>query len=607
MDETIGIATPPQEIKPSKSTGKVVAKAAGLMIVTIMLSRLLGFVRESLLIYYFGRAGLTDIYKLSFTIPDMLYFLIAGGALSSAFIPVFTKYLTEGKDEDAWKVFSVVACTALSVASVFIIFGWIYAEPLSRLIAPGLSDRPEAIKQLAYLTRIILPAQAFFFLGGLMMGTLYSRNKFLAPAFGPLIYNIAIIAGGIATAHFHAKELHYLASPEVREALRIYCDHKSTAAQIAAVSQTVDIGHVLQMGTRAVAGYSWGALIGAFIGNFCIQLFAMRKVGMRFKPSFEVSHEGVKRVFALMLPVILGLSLPQVDVLINRWFGNLLAVGAVTALDNANRLMQLPYGVFGQAFGTAIFPTLSALAAKRLWDDYRSQLSQGIRGIVFLTLPASVLMMVLAVPIIRFVFEHGRMVNAEDTRITAFALVLYCAGVFVWSMQAVIARGFYALHDTITVVATGTVMTVLFIGMNFGFLHTPWARSPLSPGGLALTTTIAASLHTTVLLWILRKRLNGIDGRRILTSVGKMMIASAVMAAVVGAGYIGLERWGLFAAMIHGHEAKKALATGIELLVLCGIGAVVYGWAAHMLKLPELDYAMSMFRSRFRKKSANAG
>jgi len=119
---------------------------------------------------------------------------------------------------------------------------------------------------------------------------------------------------------------------------------------------------------------------------------------MRFTPSFDVKHEGVRRVFALMLPVILGLSLPQVDVWINRWFGNLLAVGAVTALDNANRLMQVPYGVFGQALGTAIFPTLSALAAQRLWADYRAQLSQGIRGIIFLTLPASVLMMILAVP-----------------------------------------------------------------------------------------------------------------------------------------------------------------------------------------------------------------
>lgn len=603
-DITTTVDITQEAVKPTQSTGRTVAKAAGLMIVTIMLSRVLGFVREMLLIYYFGRGGLTDIYKLSFTIPDMLYFLIAGGALSSAFIPVFTKYITEGKDDDAWKVFSVVACTALTVASVFIAVGWVYAEPISRLIAPGISSRPEAIHQLAYLTRIVLPAQAFFFLGGLMMGTLYSRNRFFAPAFGPLVYNIMIIAGGIITAHIHAKDLHYLATPAVKTALHVYCDVNSTPAQVAAVVKTVDIAHILKIGTRAVSGYSWGALIGAFIGNFCIQLFAIRRLGMKFKISFDVSHEGVKRVFALMLPVLLGLSLPQVDVIINRWFGSLLAVGAVTALDNANRLMQLPYGVFGQALGTAIFPTLSALAAKKLWGDYRAQLSQGIRGIVFLTLPASVLMMVLAVPIIRLVFEHGKMVNHQDTLITAFALVLYCSGVAIWSMQAVVARGFYALHDTITVVASGTVMTVLFILMNFGFIHSPWAHSPYSPAGLAFTTTIAASLHTAVLLWILRKRINGIDGHRMVSSIGKMLAASGVMAVVVGGGDYIIENLSIFQKLLHHGELFKAGATGLELLVLSGIGVLIYGFVSRALNLTELDYAMSMFRGKFRKKTA---
>ncbi len=595
-----GITATETPTKPSQSTGRTVAKATGLMIVTILLSRLLGFVRESILLYYFGRGGLTDIYKLSFTIPDMLYFLIAGGALSSAFIPVFTKYLTEGKDEDAWKVFSVVACTALSVATLFIIAGSIYAEPLSRLIAPGLKNRPEAIAQLAYLTRIILPSQAFFFLGGLMMGTLYSRNKFLVPALGPLVYNIAIIVGGLITAHIYSADLQYLATPAIKDAIHIYCNPDSTPAQIAAVTRSVDMRHVLQIGTRAVSGYSWGALIGAFIGNFCIQLFVMRRIGMSFKPSFTVSHPGVKRVFALMLPVILGLSLPQVDVIINRWFGNLLVVGSVTALDNANRLMQLPYGVFGQALGTAIFPTLSALAAKKLWGDYRSQLSQGIRGIVFLTLPASVLMMVLAVPIIRFVFEHGKLVTAQDTRITALTMVMYCAGVFAWSMQAVVARGFYALQDTVTVAVSGTVMTVIFVFMNLGFIHTPWAHHPMAPGGLALTTTIAATLYTFVLMWILRRRIGGIDGRRIARSIGKMFVASGVMAAFAGAVYFGLEHWPHFAAMLHTH---KIVATAIELLVAGGVGAIVYGVASWLLKIEELQYALSMFRGKFRKKA----
>jgi putative peptidoglycan lipid II flippase len=569
------------------------------MIVTILFSRLLGFVRESLLLYYFGRGALTDIYKQSFMIPDALYFLIAGGALSSAFIPVFTRYITEGREEDAWKTFSVVACVAMLAASAFIILGEIFAVPLSRLLSPGF--RPEQINEVAYLTRIILPAQAFFFLGGLMMGTLYSRNHFLAPALGPLIYNVGIIAGGLITAHFHKAELKYLSSPNVVQAMHIYFSPTATPAELTAVARDVDIANVLKVGTRVVSGYSWGALIGAFVGNFCMQLVVVKRMGMRFIPSFDIHHEGVKKVFLLMLPVIFGLSLPQVDVQINKYFGTFLAVGAVTALDNANRLMQLPYGVFGQAFGTAVFPALSALAAKSLWDEYRAQLSQGIRGIVFLTLPASVLMMVLAVPIVRLVFEHGKLVTPHDTYITAVALVFYCAGVFVWSMQAVVARGFYALHDTLTVIISGTVATVLFIIMNVIFVRTPWAKYDTGPAGLALTTTLAASVHTGILMWLLSRRIGGIDGRKILSSMGKMMLASAAMAAAAGYIYGRMQSFAPFEQFM---IESKVGATLLEILAAGGAGAVVYAAASYLLKIEELQYAVSMFKGKFRRKAS---
>ena len=587
------------ESRPVKSTGRVVAAATGLMIVTILLSRLLGFVRESVLLYYFGRGALTDIYKQSFIIPDMLYFLIAGGALSSAFIPVFTRYMAEGKEEDAWKTFSVIACAALLVAIIFIVAGEIFAVPLSRLLSPGF--KPEQVREMAYLTRIILPAQAFFFLGGLMMGTLYSRNHFLAPALGPLIYNVGIIAGGLITAHFHRADLQYISSPEIVRALHIYFSPNATPAELAAVARTVDVSHVLRVGTRVVSGYSWGALVGAFVGNFCIQLLAMKKLGMRFIPSFNVRHEGVKKVFLLMLPVIFGLSLPQVDVQVNKYFGTLLAVGAVTALDNANRLMQVPYGVFGQAFGTAVFPALSTLAAKSLWDEYRAQLSQGIRGIVFLTLPASVLMMVLAVPIVRLVFEHGKLVTPHDTYVTAVALVLYCAGVFVWSMQAVVARGFYALHDTLTVVISGTVATILFIIMNLIFVRSSWAKLAVAPAGLALTTTLAASAHTGLLMWLLSRRIGGIDGRRITVSIGKMLLASAVMAAFTYYAYAGIQSMASFGQLMH---TSKVGGTGLLLLVAGGLGTIVYAAVSYLLKIEELQYAISMFKGKFRKKAS---
>lgn len=580
------------------------------MIITVGLSRILGFARESLLMAYFGQGALTDVYKQSFVVPDTLYFLIAGGALSSAFIPVFNKYMTNGQEEDAWKTFSVVGCVALLVSSIFIVIGEIFAVPLSRLISPGFI--PAQVEQVAYLTRIILPAQAFFFMGGLMMGTLYSRNKFLAPAFGPLIYTVGIIAGGLITAHIHHDQLRFLHSPEIVNAMRVWANPSDTPQALAAkeaVRPTVEMA--LRVGTPVVSGYSWGALIGAFIGNFCFQLVAMRRIGAKFMFSLDIRHEGARRVFALMLPVILGLSLPQVDVQLNKYFATLLNAGSVTALDNANRLMQVPYGVLGTAFAIALFPTLSALAAQELWGDFRTQISQGIRRVIFMALPASVLLMVLSVPSVRLVFQHGKLVTNQDTWVTAFTLILFSTGIFAWCMQAVVARGFYALHDTKTVVITGTIMTVIFVGLSIGLvksLHDPKATW-WAPAGLALITSFAAALHAFVLLWMLRGRVGGIDGRNIAISVGKMFLACAVMAAVTLPMYLGIERMHVFSAIIanpHAGEMKRMLATMVEIGVVSTAGVLVYGATARALKLSELEHAVMMFKGKFRRKRAEA-
>lgn len=582
--------------------------ATGLMIVTVALSRVLGFVRESLLMAYFGQGALTDVYKQSFIIPDTLYFLIAGGALSSAFIPVFTKYMTNGDEDSAWKTFSVVACAVVIVTMIFVGVGEIYAIPFARLVSPGF--KPLQIQHVAYLTRIILPAQLFFLLGGLMMGALYSRNKFLAPSFGPLIYTVGIITGGLITAHIHRNELAYLHRPEVIEAMKTYFNAKDPSQLPQQIKTTVE--SAMQMGTRAVSGYSWGALLGAFVGNFLLQVIAIRKIGMKFIPSLDVKFEGAKRVFALMLPVILGLSLPQVDVQLNKYFATMLGTGSVTALDNANRLMQVPYGVLGTAFAIALFPTLSAFAAQSLWGDFRTHVSQGIRRVTFMALPASVMMMVLSIPTVRLVFQHGKLVTNHDTSITAITLVLFCSGIFAWCWQAVIARAFYALHDTKTVVITGTIMTALFVGMSVGFirlLSKPWFFHALhiprstwwAPAGLALITSIAAAMHAFVLMWILRNRINGLDGKNMLISLGKMFFASGVMAAATYPLYHKVER---IVNSASGHDVHRTLSTAVEIAAVGTVGIIIYCIMAWIMKMPELENAFTMFKGRFSRSKA---
>ena len=250
-----------------------VAGAAGLMMVAILASRLLGLVRNAVISHHLGQKGLADVYYGAFQIPDLLFYLIAGGALSSAFIPVFTEHITKGEEAKAWHIFSTVMTVMFIVVSGFILVGEIYTEQLVRLVNWGFDD--EQVRLCVPLTRIVLPAQLCFFMGGILMGSQQSRKQFLYPALGPIIYNVGIIFGGVVLYRW-----------------------------------------------LGMAGFCWGALVGAVAGNFGLQWWAVARSGMRFKPSLAARHPDVVKVWKLMLPVILGVALPQVSIWINRAFSS---------------------------------------------------------------------------------------------------------------------------------------------------------------------------------------------------------------------------------------------------------------------------------------------
>jgi putative peptidoglycan lipid II flippase len=442
------------------------------MMAAILASRLLGLVRDAVISYRFGQTSLSDVYYAAFVVPDLLFFLIAGGALSSAFIPVFTEKITHGKHDEAWRLFSTVACVMFAVVSCFVIAGMVFTAPLVRLTTYGFSAWK--VDATVPLTRIVLPAQICFFLGGLMMGVQYARQRFVYAALGPIIYNLGIILGGVFLA-----------------------------------------------GRLGASGLCWGALGGAVAGNFVLQLWAVKRLGMRFHVSFDWRHPDAVRVWKLMLPVILGLALPQVSILFNRMFASALGDGPLSALQRANMLMQVPLGVFAQAMAVAIFPTLSAMAAQGRLDDMRTTISEGLRALLFLTVPASALMIALAVPIVQLLLQHGRF-GPDATPVTAWALVYYAVGIFAWSAQSILARGFYALQDSRTPVIIGTAITLLFVPMNWLFM------TPLGLGfrGLALATTVAAILHMMVMLIVLGRRLRGIEESALAASLARTALAS---------------------------------------------------------------------------------
>jgi putative peptidoglycan lipid II flippase len=526
----------PASTPPPQSQSRRIANATAIMMVAILASRLLGLVRNSIISHHLGQSFDADVYSGAFRIPDLLFYLIAGGALSSAFIPIFTEHITKGEEEKAWHIFSTVFTVMFVVVSAFVIAGEIFAAPLVRLVNPGFSAAK--IAAIVPLTRIVLPAQICFFMGGILMGSQQSRNKFLIPALGPIIYNVGIIFGGVVLYRW-----------------------------------------------LGLPGFCWGALGGAVLGNFGLQWWAVKRSGMRFKPSFNARHPNVMKVWKLMLPVILGVALPQVSIWINGAFASQLRDGSMAALTYANTLMQVPLGIFAQAMAVAIFPTLAALAAEKRFSDLRSTSSGGIRSLLFLTIPSSAFMAVLAVPVVQLLFQQGKF-TPSDTVIAASALSYYCIGIFAWSAQSILSRTFYALQDTKTPVIVGTGVTLVFIPLNILFMRT----LGMGVQGLAFATSVAATLHMVVMLAILRLRLKGFETGKLLVSIGKTVLASAVAGAVC---------WGVTRMLVissgTGHVKVHAL---LSILLGFGTGAVVYVAVAVGLKMEELQQAGRMLRRK---------
>jgi putative peptidoglycan lipid II flippase len=530
------------------STQKTVTKAAAIMMAAILLSRVLGLVRDMVISGIFGQARNTDIYYAAFGLPDLLFYLIAGGVLSSAFVPVFVEYLSTDRREHAWHLFSIIATVMAVVVGVFIIIGEIFARRLVPYVAaPGFHSG--ALDQVAHLTRIVLPAQLFFFLGGLMMASLWAHNQFVAPGLGPSIYNIGIIVGGAIAGS--------------------------------------QLGPI-----RGIEGLAWGALAGAFLGNFVLQLVVLRRHGLSFKPSFNVRHPGAVKVWKLMVPVIFSLSLTQVDVWVNRWFATWLFAGAVSALDRANRLMQVPIGVFGQAIAIGFYPTLAAQYSTGQMKEFRETVNYGLRAISFVAIPSTVLIIVLRVPIIQLLFQHGRF-KAEATQDVASALAFYALGIFAWSGQALVARAFYSMQHTLTPVLTGTAMTAIFIPLNvllMGVMR--HAGHHMEHTGLALATTIAASGDMALLLFFLRRRAGGINARRILVSIGKICAASAPM---------GIGMW--FTLIWVGHslpaETPLKVSAGLRVLLPIAVGGALFLTMVRVLRMEEAATVWNMVRRRF--------
>lgn len=520
------------------SSGKKVAQAAGMLMLAMLLSRVLGFVREASLASSFGKTWITDAFLAAFTIPDFMYDLLVGGMLSSAFIPVFSSYLATDQEEEAWKVASTMINLIVVTVAVCIILGMVFTAPLTKLVAYKFSGETLALS--VQLTRIMFPAFLILAVNGLTMGILNSYKHFAAPAIGAIAYNACIIISGLLFAKKFAN--------------------------------------------LGIAAFAIGVVAG-HIANFCIQLPVLIKKGFRYRFVFDIRHPGVKKMFLLMIPAMLGLAANRINLIVNQNFASGISEGSITALRMASRLMWLPLGVFAGSIAVAVFPTLTSHAARKEINEFKNTLSMGIRSVFLIIIPASVGLAVLSVPIVRLLFERGEF-NHSATLVTANALVFYCIGLFAQSAGWVVTRAYYALHDLTRPLLIAVATILLNIVLNY------YLRPVLKEGGLALADSLAVTFNLMMLLFILRKKIGQIGFSKILKSFVLITLSSGLMGVVVYfiSAYIGTH----FDLAI---RINQVIQVGVSIVV----GLIVFAAAILMCKLEETELVLDMVKRKLRR------
>jgi putative peptidoglycan lipid II flippase len=458
----------------SGSTAKRLGAAAGLLTIAVLLSRILGFAREAFIAGAFGATGETDAFYAAFTIPDMLNYLVAGGTLSITLIPIYARHLASGDEAQGNRVFSTLATLMAMVVGVAIV--------VLELGTPKLvlryfwrfqaTDKVQAIA----LTRILLPAQLFFYLGGLVSATLFARQRFVAASFAPLVYNLGTIAGGAL------------------------------------------LGRAL--GTKSLAV---GTLAGAFLGPFLIQAIAAHRAGLRYRPTLHLDHPDVRAWVRLSVPLMVGVSLVTADDWIMRYFaaGN---SGAISCLSYARKLVLVPIAVAGQAVGQASMPFFARLFAEGKRDELSTLVVKSARASATLSAFASFALIALAEPMVDLLFRRGHFTNAEVAT-TARDLRLFALAIPLWSVQGIVSRAFYASRDTIRPMVGGTfVMLISLPVYAFGFRY-------FGPAGLVAASGIGILLHTALLLGLLPLHLPNCDRWGLVAGALRAMLVSALAAA----------------------------------------------------------------------------
>ena len=505
------------------------AGAAVIVAAGFLGSRLLGVVRSVAIADSFGTSPELGAYWVAFRLPDLIFQLLAGATLASAFIPTFARQLTRRGEDEAWRLASSVLNLVAGATLVLALLGVILAPVLVPIMAPGLGEdtgREAELRSLAVdLTRIMLLSAIFFSVSGMFMGILNARRHFLFPAIAPMTYNLSIIVAAL-------------------------------------LSHDVKVLAV-------------GVVVGALL-HLAIQVPGLRQVNMRYSLIAKWRDPAVREVGRLMLPRVLGLAAWQFNFLITVFFASTISDQAISAANYAWLIVMTPLGIFGMAIATAIFPTLADQAAEERSEDMRWSVSNALRVIMFLTLPASVGLMLLGEPLVTFLFQRGAF-DPASTSITTSALIFYSIGLFALGGTEILSRGFYALGDTRTPVA----FAVLSMVLNLIFCLILVVAIPLEVRGLALAMSLASAVEFFLLFRALSRRMGGLEEGHVIYSVIRIAGATLLMVEVVS----------LFVVLMHasGHLNTGRTSDAFATLVGGGlIGAGIYFLTSYLLRSDEM-------------------
>jgi putative peptidoglycan lipid II flippase len=539
-DTSITEATP----TPPSSTGRAenVVRSAGIVSIAVLMSRITGLMREMVMAGKFGAGLANDAFQVGFRIPNLTRDLFAEGALSSAFVPIFTEYLQNRSKEEAARLASLVGTAIIIVVGSLCLLGMIFAPALVGIIAPGYKAVPGKFELAVYMTRIMFPFLLVVALAAQAMGVLNACNQFAVPALASSFFNVGSVIAGLL--------LGFVLGPRI--------------------------------GIDPIVGMAWGVVAGGML-QLCWQIPSLRRSGFKQRLLIDWRDPGLVRIGSMMLPAILGNAAVQINVMVNSNFASRIFDpvrgydGAVSWLQYAFRLMQLPLGLFGVAIASATLPSISRSAALKNIDEMRQTMARSLGMVFLLTVPSTVGLMVLGQSVIGAIYERGTFKH-YDTQQTALALSFYALGLVGYSAIKVLNPAFYALNDA----RTPMLVSLFSILINFVTVSSMVQGARLGHAGLALATAAVSTIGFLLLFWQLRNKIGGIHGRALARSVLSVSAASAVMGAAVWTSSHFIRAW----------LGSRQLAYLADIAISIPLGvAVLYG-ACRVLRVPELEFAM---------------